>query len=399
MRRTILWVALALVASLVVLHLAQRQLSTLWPALGVHPEISAALRRSMEDQKALSTLDPTRAAEYRRRFEATRALHNRLEILRLGQEEIARTQERILFAVVAVTLFIVGASYLLGRRREMERLRRIEESLRRLSSGEANLRLGERGRDALAKVAAMIERSSEVMGAQRDRLRSLENLATWQEAARRHAHEIRTPLTAARLEVDRLSEDIQQRHPQERTWLQERREIIRRELERLGAFTKSFTSFASIAKPAPVATDLPQFIREFCETYRSAWRMRLAVDGLSASCIVQADRSLTRQVLVNLCSNSSLAGSETVVFSMTSGDGTAFLQVADDGNGIDPAVRAKIFEPYTTTRPIGEGMGLGLAISKKIMLDQNGDLELVSTSDEGTRFRLTFPRSEEQPCS
>jgi signal transduction histidine kinase len=55
-------------------------------------------------------------------------------------------------------------------------------------------------------------------------------------------------------------------------------------------------------------------------------------------------------------------------------------------------LRGRLFEPYTTSRRIGEGMGLGLAIARKILLDHGGDLELLRTSAEGTTFRLLFPR-------
>ena len=51
-----------------------------------------------------------------------------------------------------------------------------------------------------------------------------------------------------------------------------------------------------------------------------------------------------------------------------------------------------MFDPYVTTRKIGEGMGLGLAISRKIMFDHGGDLLLVSSSLQGTTFRLVLPR-------
>jgi two-component system C4-dicarboxylate transport sensor histidine kinase DctB len=67
------------------------------------------------------------------------------------------------------------------------------------------------------------------------------------------------------------------------------------------------------------------------------------------------------------------------------------VEVADSGPGVNPAVRDRLFEPYATTRGLGEGMGLGLAISKKILLDHGGDLELADTSPRGTTFRLTLP--------
>jgi len=65
--------------------------------------------------------------------------------------------------------------------------------------------------------------------------------------------------------------------------------------------------------------------------------------------------------------------------------------VADDGPGIPEEVRPRVFEPYVTTRQPGEGMGLGLAIAKKILLDHGGDLEVLASSAAGVTFRLSLP--------
>ena len=105
---------------------------------------------------------------------------------------------------------------------------------------------------------------------------------------------------------------------------------------------------------------------------------------------------MLRQVLVNLAGNSALAFAESggTVELRFGRDGERWqVDVADDGPGVDPAIRPRLFEPYTTTRGIGEGMGLGLAISKKIMLDHGGDLDLVDSA-AGATFRLTFPAAQ-----
>jgi C4-dicarboxylate-specific signal transduction histidine kinase len=122
-----------------------------------------------------------------------------------------------------------------------------------------------------------------------------------------------------------------------------------------------------------------------------AWPdVTLARDERSVPATVQADREMLRQVLVNLCNNSALAGAHAVAFRVGRNGASATLDVSDDGPGIATEIRGRIFEPYITTRPIGEGMGLGLAISKKILLDHGGDLEL-RRSDRGASFRLTLP--------
>ncbi len=132
-------------------------------------------------------------------------------------------------------------------------------------------------------------------------------------------------------------------------------------------------------------------------TFESAWpNLELRLEEAPDRCFEAVlDHDMIRRVLVNLCDNSSLAlgdrrGRATLALSAT--DDAVCLDVVDDGPGIDDNVRGRLFEPYTTTRRIGQGMGLGLAISKKILLDLGGDLELIASSPAGTTFRLTFNR-------
>ena len=72
-------------------------------------------------------------------------------------------------------------------------------------------------------------------------------------------------------------------------------------------------------------------------------------------------------------------------------NGRVVLMVADNGAGIPQDVQHRIFESFFTTKEMGEGMGLGLAISLGIVEDYNGDIDVESRVGEGTRFRLTFP--------
>ena len=331
MRSTLLSLATLLAGALVVLFVAQRQLTGIWSAVGVRPDVEVALRQSLDDQKRLARLDPAHASEYRKRFEERQALYRRLEILRLTQREIVSRYEWIIFGVVAVTLAAASSIHFVRRNREQQRIA--------------------------------------------ERMRTLDNLAAWQEAARRHAHEIRGPLTAAQLELDALARE----HPGATA----RRESIQEELNRLREFTRSFTSFAAVPQPVLAAGDVGAFAEEFCAVFGSEWPVRC----VSRSAQAMFDRALLRQVLVNLCTNAARANAATITITVREHG----LEVENDGAGIAPAVRSRLFEPYTTT---GQGMGLGLAISKKVLLDHGGDLQLVRTSETGTLFRLTLKGAE-----
>lgn len=395
-RKTLSWRSTAAIlggmvlAAAAVLFLFERQLSSAWFRMGLQPDVISALEGSQEDRRQLARLDPQREAEYRRRFEEDQALLNRLRILEHNRKEILRRYEMILLAVVGGVLAVAGGAHLVRQGRRERRIDRLREALVQLSAGQENVDIGDRGKDTIGRIAAMIEETSRVMARDRRRLAALQNLSMWQETARRHAHEMKTPLTAARLELTRLRELVSDESRQTV-------ESLGEELDRLGRFTREFTSFARLPKPRLEVHDLGAVVSEFVSTFDLAWpSLALCVSAPSSQIplLAAVDRELLRQTLVNLCDNSTHAQARTVTFQVGRNGAGIYVEVADDGPGIAPEIRGRVFEPYVTTRKVGEGMGLGLAISKKILLDHGGDLELVETSEAGTTFRITLQQGE-----
>jgi signal transduction histidine kinase len=103
------------------------------------------------------------------------------------------------------------------------------------------------------------------------------------------------------------------------------------------------------------------------------------------------------QVFVNLLLNAAHASTssgaplgEIRVVTMTESD-RAVVEVQDDGIGIPPDALPRIFEPFYTSKPVGLGTGLGLFISRKIVSDLGGTLEVQSTVNVGTTFRVALP--------
>jgi signal transduction histidine kinase len=392
-----------LLAAAAVLWLFDRQISGTWFRLGLQPEITTALERSLADQKALARLDPPRRAEYRARFESNQSLLNHLRILEHNRKEITRRWETILLAAVAAVLAVAGGAHMIRQGRLDTRLERLRMALVALSAGQEDLSIGDRGRDTLGRIAGMIEETSRAIARDRKRLAYLKNLSTWQETARRHAHEMRTPLTAARLELARLKQLVEGEGQEE---ARRAAASVDEELERLGRFTQQFTSFARLPQPRPAVHDLGTVVEEFVGTFAAAWpNLTLRFDPSGRPLPASVDRDMLRQVLVNLCDNSSHAvralgeGRGTVTLRPGEAGHNVLLDVADDGPGVPSEIRSRVFEPYVTTRQVGEGMGLGLAISKKILLDHGGDLELLASSGGGTTFRLTFPRQREEAAA
>jgi nitrogen fixation/metabolism regulation signal transduction histidine kinase len=397
---TVVTILVLLASAALVFFAFERELAGAWFTFGVHPDVTGLLERSLDDQKRLARADPARAPEYRRRFDATQALLRRLRILELNRGEIVGRYEAVLLGLFAGILTLGSAGYALRERRQGARLTQLQGSLAELAAGGVDVRVGdggghrERRHDLIGRIATMIEETSRVIARDRRRLASLENLSAWQEAARRQAHEMRTPLTAARLELSRLR-DLAGTGEGETGRLTE---SALAEIERLGRLTQAFTAFARLPEPALARRDLVPFLAEYVQTFAAAWphlALSFTPPGWTARPAIAAfDPEMVRQVLVNLCDNSALAlgsGSGSVTFSLGSAGEWTCLDVADDGPGVPAAIRPRLFEPYVTTRRVGEGMGLGLAISRKVLLDHGGDLELAD-SETGAVFRLLFPR-------
>jgi PAS domain S-box-containing protein len=127
---------------------------------------------------------------------------------------------------------------------------------------------------------------------------------------------------------------------------------------------------------------------------------------------VRVDRSQIEQLLLNLVVNAREAmpegGSVTVQTSTVVFDGEhrrnesgrgphTMLAVADTGGGMTPSVRARAFEPFFTTRPVGKGAGLGLSVVYGIVKQSGGSITVESEPGRGTTFRIYFPVAEPEP--
>jgi two-component system NtrC family sensor kinase len=108
------------------------------------------------------------------------------------------------------------------------------------------------------------------------------------------------------------------------------------------------------------------------------------------------DGNQVEQVFVNILINAIHAveeNGEIFIASRLDGEeGTVAVEITDNGPGISPENRSKIFEPFFSTK--AKGTGLGLAVSYGIVKNHKGDIQVSSGSGEGARFTITFPLAE-----
>ena len=128
--------------------------------------------------------------------------------------------------------------------------------------------------------------------------------------------------------------------------------------------------------------------------------------------VIDADPTQMHQVLINLCTNASHAmGEETGVLDVSLGDVELRMKgeksglepgkyqkltVSDTGCGMSPETLGKIFDPYFTTKPTGEGSGIGLSVVHGIIAQYNGNITVVSEPEKGTTFHVYLPVTREK---
>ena len=112
--------------------------------------------------------------------------------------------------------------------------------------------------------------------------------------------------------------------------------------------------------------------------------------------LLHADRSQIEQVLLNLADNAGAAMPDggTLTVAVTADHGDAVLTVADTGVGMDEATRARIFEPYFTTKPLSEASGLGLATVHGIVGQSGGSIAVATRPAAGTVFTIRLPQGD-----
>jgi two-component system nitrogen regulation sensor histidine kinase NtrY len=219
-----------------------------------------------------------------------------------------------------------------------------------------------------------------------------QKLATWTEAARRVAHEIKNPLTPIRLAAERLLARQKGDEEAPRELVERAAEIVVREVATMQALVDEFARFARMPGPTFAATRLGELVEEVLALYRNL-KPGVEVAGTVDPEVGQVwlDREQIRRVLINLLDNAVEATDPpgAIGVSVARQGERVEVAVADSGGGIPPEDRDKLFLPYFSRK--GRGSGMGLAIVHRIVVDHDGAIAVEENRPRGTIFRVTLP--------
>lgn len=229
-------------------------------------------------------------------------------------------------------------------------------------------------------------------------LQKAERVAAWREVARRIAHEIKNPLTPVKLSAERLQKRYGDKvKGEDRTVFQECTRTISNQVEVLKNLVDEFSRFSRMPVTNPVPNDLNSVIQDSIILFQDAHK-NIIFNFRKDEKIPQLnlDAEQIKRVMINLLDNaveavSALNGAGKIVI-RTSCDRKfrkARVEVADNGLGILPKDKVKIFEPYFSTKK--SGTGLGLAIVDSIISDHNGSVSIGDNVPKGTVVAFELP--------
>ena len=236
-------------------------------------------------------------------------------------------------------------------------------------------------------LVAVFEDLTEIERAQR--------MAAWREVARRIAHEVKNPLTPIQLSAQRLKKRYGHKLAQDDGKVfDECTNMIINQVEELKRLVNEFSSFARMPASNPMPNNINQIVKEAINLYKEAERdVRIIFNDSNEVPIFKFDREQMKRVMINLLDNAIDAIDEKgeVIIDLSYDKETEIVEisVADNGKGIPPDHKMRLFEPYFSTKKYGTG--LGLSIVNSIMKDHNGFIRVQDKHPRGTRFIVELP--------
>ena len=273
-------------------------------------------------------------------------------------------------------------------------LKLLREKIHRVRLEAANEKIEWNKKDEIGALILEYNRMVEELAESAKKLARSHRESAWREMAQQIAHEIKNPLTPMKLNIQYLKKAWDEGGEDFDKKLTRIAKNLTEQIDSLSDIASQFSSFAALdqikAEAIPVKAQLINTI----ELFSGHQNIHFETDFPEEEVYILADRNQFIRILNNLLKNAiqsmSEKTSEEIMVTLLSLDEMIEIQIADNGCGISDKEKTHIFEPRFTTKT--GGMGLGLALVKKMTENANGTIRFESEENIGTRFILQFPK-------
>lgn len=298
--------------------------------------------------------------------------------------EASRRLQKILAVVVPLQLLVVTAVTWRVVGRALYPVEAVRAEVDSISGRDLHRRVPDPpGDDEISRLAATMNRMLERLEASRLRERRFVSDAS---------HELRSPVAAIRQYAE-----VARAHP-DRTSLEELAEIVLEEDARLQHLVEDLLLLSrldegTLERPSALV-DIDDLVLEEASRLRTATELRIDSTGVSPGRVV-GDRDQLERLVRNLIENAARHATGQVRVSLRELDGHVVLRVEDDGGGVDPGQRERIFDRFVRLDEARDrdsgGSGLGLAIVREVAEFHGGDARVLESDLGGSRFEIRLP--------
>jgi signal transduction histidine kinase len=307
-----------------------------------------------------------------------------------------------ILAVLFVSLLLIAfVATLLIAQSIIRPLKLISEKITQLRLDNQNQPLEYAG-NSQDELSDLIDEYNRMVGKLEDsklRLIRLEREGAWREMARQVAHDIKNPLTTMKLSMQQL-ERVSNNPEQAAAYLKKAITRLIEQIDSLAQIASEFSMFANL----DIQKKTDMVINHVVESVYDLFSEQKDVDfKLNVPCErfhINGDKNHLIRVFNNLIINAIQAipsdRKGQIKVSLSRKNNIAVVQISDNGGGIPPEIRDRVFEPNFTTKT--SGSGLGLAICRKIVEALDGHIRFETRDNDGTDFFVEFPITFEEPA-
>jgi len=320
------------------------------------------------------------------------------------EQDMAKTSAFIFGGYAIVLVLIVGLGTFFANRISSP-IKRLTDATRRVSSGELDVEVQAQSKDELGTLVDSFNRMIRDVKKSRKELALAERELAWREMAKQVAHEIKNPLTPMKLLAQHLQQAYRDKAKNFSEIFETATQTLIEQIDALGRIASEFSRFAKMPQRQYERCSVNELLLDTVHLFeQSETTEKKEVDfELNFSDNIPeilADKEELRRVFINIVRNGIQAIHTAVSDQATSRKGKVHIQttlengsvritISDNGCGIPDEIKDRLFEPNFSTKT--DGMGLGLAISKKIIDDLNGRIEIASQVGKGTEVKIVLP--------
>jgi len=277
-------------------------------------------------------------------------------------------------------------------------LRLIQQKLGRIGLDKTNEKIDYESHDEIGELVSEYNRMIDELEANAEKLAQSEREMAWREMAKQIAHEIKNPLTPMKLKVQYLKRAWDDRVQNFDERMRQFADSMISQINTLSEIASEFSNFAKMPRARNRKLDVNQQLKTAVDLFEHSENIEIIKDNdVEESIYIHADNDQISRVFSNLIKNAIQAipaqREGKIRIALSRKDNKALITISDNGCGVPDELRGRLFRPSFTTK--SGGMGMGLAISKKIVEDLGGTITYETEKDKGTTFYIEIPEYEE----